>query len=48
MEREFGINLYNYNISLSFKEKVLNNCVQPEMGKFIFNCAFKNLQQTLK
>jgi len=33
---------------IKFKEKVLNNCVFPEVGKHIFRTAFKEPQQTLK
>jgi len=29
------------------KEKVLNNCVESELGKYIFNCAFKVKQENL-
>ncbi len=29
------------------KKKVLRNCVEPEAGLYIFNCAFKEKQKTL-
>lgn len=29
------------------KLKVLRNCVEPEAGKFVFDCAFKEQQKTL-
>ena len=47
MEKEFNIDLSNYNISNTLKEKILNNCVQPKMGKFILDCAFKTKQEKL-
>jgi len=47
MQKEFGIDLSNLDIPKNMKEKVLNNCVQPDMGLFIFKCAFKDKQKTL-
>ncbi len=35
------------NIKSSFKEQLLNNCVNPKLGLHIFNCAFKEKQETL-
>lgn len=29
------------------KEQLLNNCVHPLLGKHVFDCAFKQIQQTL-
>lgn len=29
------------------KRKILNNCVEPELGLHIFNCAFKEIQEKL-
>jgi DNA (cytosine-5)-methyltransferase 1 len=29
------------------KKKILRNCVEPEAGLYIFNCAFKTKQETL-
>lgn len=46
-EKEFGFDLSNYDLSTKFKEKVLNNCVQPKMGLFVFDCAFKEKQKLL-
>jgi len=45
MEKNLGFDLSNY-AGLE-KRKVLRNCVQPELGKHIFNCAFKEVQSTL-
>jgi len=42
-----GFNLDQLNISTTFKKKVLNNCVKPEVGLHIFNMAYKNKQATL-
>jgi len=38
---EFDVN------NSSFKEQLLNNCVKPETGKYIFDCAFKLKQSSL-
>lgn len=35
------------NLSSKFKEKILNNCVFPEVGLHIFELAFKKPQKTL-
>lgn len=35
------------NLTKKFKEKILNNCVLPEQGKHIFDCAFKTKQEVL-
>ena len=40
--------LNNINIKLKNKRQVLRNCVLPELGEHIFNCAFKEKQTTLK
>ena len=37
-------NFYNYR---GDKRKLLNNCVEPELGLHIFNCAFKEKQELL-
>ncbi len=29
------------------KRKILNNCTEPKLGLYIFNCAFKEKQQTI-
>jgi len=28
------------------KSKALSNCVNPELGLFVFNCTFKEKQKT--
>ena len=30
------------------KRRILRNCVEPKAGLYVFNCAFKEKQQTLK
>lgn len=45
-ERKRGFILPN-GLSNKFKEKVLNNCVFPELGQHIFKCAYKVKQITL-
>lgn len=42
-----GFDLTTLNIPNRLKEKILNNCVKPELGLHIFECAFKVKQQTL-
>lgn len=42
-----GFNLERQAIPERFKEKLLNNCVKPEVGLHIFNMAYKEKQQTL-
>ncbi len=39
------LNLSKYNIKN--KRQILRNCVEPETGFHIFNCAFKDKQRTL-
>ncbi len=43
----FNIDLSHLNSTKRFKIQILNNCVEPETGLHIFNCAFKEKQQTL-
>lgn len=43
LQNEFGFNIDNYD--LSNKRQVLRNCVVPELGRHIFNCAFKTIQK---
>ncbi len=35
------------NLNQDFKKKVLNNCVFPDLGMHIFNCAFNEKQEVL-
>ena len=46
-ENLLGINLNHINKNKRFKIKVLNNCVEPKTALHIFNCAFKEKQNTL-
>ena len=46
LEKLKGFDLSNYE-GID-KKKILRNCVEPEAGLSIFNCAFKEKQQTLK
>ena len=45
LEKFHGIDLSKYKVK--DKRKLLRNCVKPEVGLHIFNCAFKDKQQTL-
>jgi len=46
-QKRNGFNLENFELPTSFKEKILNNCVKPEVGLDIFNSAFRNVQTNL-
>ena len=35
------------NIQIKNKEQILNNCVKPNTGLYVFNCAFKIKQEVL-
>ena len=41
LQKLYGFNLDKYK--LSNKRQVLRNCVSPELGLYIFNCAFKEV-----
>jgi DNA (cytosine-5)-methyltransferase 1 len=43
LQNEFGFNIDKYD--LSNKRQVLRNCVVPELGLHIFDCAFKLVQK---
>lgn len=45
MEEKTGFKLDNYRHIE--KRKILNNCVEPELGLFVFNCVFKEKQEVL-
>ncbi len=45
LERFHGYDLSKYDTK--DKRKLLRNCVKPELGLHIFNCAFKEKQQSL-
>ena len=42
-EKEMDLSKYK----LKNKVEILRNCVKPELGLYIFNCAFKEKQETL-
>jgi len=45
LQEEFGFNLDKYtNID---KRQILRNCVVPELGLYIFKCAFKEKQRRI-
>jgi len=45
--KKHGISLSKYNITLQFKKRVLNNCVEPELGLHILNESKRDLQPEL-
>lgn len=47
LEKEFGFDFSNKDLTLTLKEKILNNCVQPKIGLYVFDCAFRTKQQVL-
>ena len=42
-----GFDLSNCLLSTREKSNILNNCVSPELGLYVFNMAFKDKQETL-
>ena len=46
LELFHGIDLSKYKTK--DKRNLLRNCVKPELGLHVFNCAFKEIQQTIK
>ena len=46
MQDSYGIDISKYKLNIR-KDKVLRNCVKPELGLHVFNCAFKEVQQTI-
>jgi len=42
-----GFNFEKFNLTKTFEKKIINNCVEPEMGLHIFNEAFKAEVQSL-
>jgi len=46
-ENKFDFDLSMFDVSKKLKQKMLNNCVNPETGLFIFNQAFKTKQVTI-
>ena len=45
--KRYNIDLSNFNLNKTLKVKMLNNCVEPKTGKYIFNCAYRTKQNTL-
>jgi DNA (cytosine-5)-methyltransferase 1 len=46
-EKRNGFDFSDKDVPKRFKKKVLNNCVKPEVGLSVFNCAYKSKQQKL-
>jgi len=46
-KRDIGLDISNKKCSLR-KDVVMHNCVEPELGLHVFNCAFKTTQTSLK
>ena len=46
-ELERGFDLSKYELPKRYKRKLLNNCVYPEVGRHVFECAFSNKQMSL-
>lgn len=47
LQEYHGIDLSKYDMDYYDKRLMLRNCVNPEHGLFIFNCAFKEIQEPL-
>lgn len=45
LEKRYGFDLSS--MSLENKRQILRNCVEPELGLHVFNCAFRIKQRTL-
>ena len=39
LDKKFNIDISNYNLKQKFRQKILNNCVDPEDGLHILNAA---------
>jgi len=44
--RDIGLDITNKKCSIR-KDQVMHNCVEPELGLHIFECAYKKIQRTL-
>lgn len=44
---KYGFDVTGYGFNPREKRKILNNCVNPELGKHVFQAAVGNRQQTL-
>ena len=40
-----GFNLKKFNLKRTFEKQVINNCVEPELGEHILNCALGKQKQ---
>jgi len=47
LEKFHGFNMEKYEGKVKDIRKMLRNCVKPELGLHVFNCAFKNKQRSL-
>lgn len=47
LTKEFGFDFEDMELTQTFKEKILNNCVQPKVALLIFKWAFKDKQTEL-
>ena len=45
--RKLGFNLDDLNITKTLRQKVINNCVEPEIGLHILNESKRNIQPDL-
>ena len=48
MSNKYNIDLSKFNITKTLKSKILSNCVNPEIGLYILNCARKNIQKNIE
>jgi DNA (cytosine-5)-methyltransferase 1 len=46
-EKSLGIKIIDYKGYMGDKRTLINNCIEPELGLFIFDCAFKTKQTQL-
>jgi DNA (cytosine-5)-methyltransferase 1 len=47
LEKYHGFDFSGIDVTDTKKVEMLSNCVRPELGLHVFNCAFKNRQSTL-
>lgn len=45
--KKYGFDLTNLNIPKKFKYNILNNLINPFLGLYVFECAYKNVQKNL-
>ncbi len=46
LQKAYGIDISKYKLKQR-KDQILRNCVKPELGLHVFNCAFKTIQKKL-